>query len=291
MVQIADVNKLKCKFVREWAKYLHNRKYDTAYCFEKTYEYFKDFKLATTLIDCLEYEDECALSYDASLLPNEPDNNSVSINCAEQAVITTTVTSESCAYTPSASIDGQAKMKYNFINNSVLQNRTTNLYVSSTCNSTPVFDETYTDNITYYTTGYTITGARNMVGGYLTFFTVYKTDTNGDLIDSAIFLNTSTTTTYLSGSYGTVLAHDLLFASSNYVTALTTVIKNAIASFYGSHTIIDLDISFDSSGNLFIFTKAKHNPSGEWVGINTDNGKHSISHYDGMHTISNVNTI
>lgn len=199
MVQIADVNKLKCKFVREWAKYLHNRKYDITYCFEKTYEYFKDFKLATTLIDCLEYEDECALSYDASLLPNEPDNNSVSINCAEQATITTTVTSESCTYTPSASIDGQAKMKYTLVNNSTSQHREVNLYVTSSCGNNVVLDETYSDNNAAYQTGHSITGAKNMINGYLFVLVLYKTDINGDLTDSAIFIDTSPSSVHKSG--------------------------------------------------------------------------------------------
>lgn len=91
---------------------------------------------------------------------------------------------------------------------------------------------------------------------------LYKTDTNGAIIDSPILIDTSPTTTYLTG-YATVVYTDLYFASANYATALSNVLKNAAFTLYGDADIIQPEINFDASGNLYFFTVVKHNPAGE----------------------------
>lgn len=149
MLQTADVLKLKCKFVKAWVKYLHNKKYVINYCYEDLYKYFGYFKQATTLIDCLEYEDECKLQQIANSLMDEPDDVITSDNCSDQATINLSYSTQTCFYTPSASIDDVAKLKYNLLNDSIYQNRTINLYLKNSCTNEKVLVSTYSDDVTY----------------------------------------------------------------------------------------------------------------------------------------------
>lgn len=245
----------------------------------------------------MEYEDECQLTSIANLLPDEPVIPSTTIHCNTQANLELFATPYPCTYIPSASIDGQARLKFTLVSNSILHTRSVNLYVTSNCYGIPVttLEETFSDNITYYQTGHSIVGAKNMTkgsGGYIEKLVLYKTDSTGTLVDSAIsIVTTPFLTPYLTGPAGTVNQADLYFPASAFETAFTMLLQNAIGTLYGSTSIISPNISFDSSGNLFLYTKAKHNPSGEWVGINTSNGKHSITYYNGLTTIEVTNTV
>lgn len=276
MLQIADVNKLKCKFVTEWVKFLQRRKYVIGYCYDDIYKYLEYYKLATSLSECLEYEDECELTKLATLLPDEPNDGTITLNCADQLQLSLSSTPKVCTYTPSASIDGQSKMKFTIKNNSILHDRTVNLTVLNGCNNQTTIDEVYTDSVTYFETGYTLTGAKTMTNGYMKQVLLYKTDATATL--TPIYIDTSPTSSYLTGAAGTVLSADLYFSSSNYATAVSTLLKNAIASNYGLITYIEPNIRFDVSGNLYFFTKVKHDPSSTWVGVNTSNGSHEFTY-------------
>lgn len=150
-------------------------------------------------------------------------------------------------------------MKFTIKNNSILHDRTVNLTVLNGCNNQTTIDEVYTDSVTYFETGYTLTGAKTMTNGYMKQVLLYKTDATATL--TPIYIDTSPTSSYLTGAAGTVLSADLYFSSSNYATAVSTLLKNAIASNYGLITYIEPNIRFDVSGNLYFFTKVKHNPS------------------------------
>lgn len=275
MIQTVDVNKLACEFIRQVTLYLASQKYIIDPCEDNIKQIYLNYKLATSLIACLEHEDECLIKEVAiTLSPYTPCLPNV-MNCGDTATITLTSKTTTCN-------SSMGIRKLNGINSTypdvVLVNDSTHhpakieVY-ANTCNSTESVivesQEKYSQNISFV-----LQGPQLYANGYIKTLRVYKTDTNGVLDPTPINLNLSPSNlaawTSCSECDG-INPVDLYFGNpltvgiwaNNFFTLLKNVTYTLLGELNSSWLIPTKTTTSISIGN-----KVKHNPAGEWLGIN-----------------------
>lgn len=111
------------------------------------------------------------------------------------------------------------------------------------------------------------------VGGYLEDITISVTG------NTLVAIPLSPTSAVLSGACGTVVATDLIYGASNFDNAVKVVICNfldTIGYIDGANYILE---TIDAGGDYLICFACKHNPSGNWLGIdNTQLGSGIITY-------------
>jgi len=299
-----DVTKLSCEFVRAVKQLLIQQKYIAEPCLDSVYYYFSKYKLATSLVDCLTHEDECDLSIIANTIPIEPDPVVVITSCDDAAILNLSKSSKNCNYTltlvdldgnatsyPSLVIEDDtiyqsAKLKVKAVGCSETYYATVETGCVNLSNLAPVVcDETYKTHINL---NFRLIGLPANSNGYIKTLRVYQTDTSGLLVNTPIDLNLAPSNiaawTSCVDCSGISAAH-LYFGHANWVNAFATLLDNVTYTLLGN-----LNSSFVnaiSTNYVTIGSKIKHNPSGEWLGINKNDFRVQWVDADGT-TITNV---
>lgn len=295
MLAPADVLKLKCKFVHKMIEYVKKRKYVMNPCIACVYPYYVDSMLADLLFDCITYPSECSLQKKADSYTTPCDPTTVTA-CGDQIPLALSYTTKSCDYSASVknSLNGTAYPEVVLTDDS--QNITVQIdvVVNNTCNE-PVItleDVGGCDGVdcsqalvvgSYsYRAGMNpnLLGANSIAANnYFVTLRVYKTDSNGDLENTPIDLNIAPSTSDYYGpgvncpGCSVINAADVAFGSANFDTAFATLMNNislALIGSTGKHLLTpNVVIGNPAGGNrAYIQCQAKHNPVGEWFGIN-----------------------
>ena len=284
MIQTADVTKLACHFIDNVKLYIKRRKYQITPCVDELYASFKNYKLATSLADCLEHEDECALTNitaDLTVAECTPTIKS----CDDVLTVTLSKSSSTCNTTVKRQkLNGINSVFPDvvLVNNSIYQQAKINVVVTDCSETQTVTIESgckelsggsiqcldsykYSQNITYV-----IDGPQAHSTGYIKKLRVYKTDSSGILDPTPIDLNLAPSNLAAWVACGTcsgISAADLYFGSANWANAFLTLLENVVRTLEGSLLASWLQPSKLSTSIAF-GNRIKHNPSGEWYGIN-----------------------
>ena len=282
-----DVTKLACAFIAKFKLYLTQQKYVVDPCLDEVIYYFSKYKMATTLIDCLEYEDKCDITNVTSTLTETGNQSCLNIkSCAELVDINITQQSTICSYTVGLFDDlgnATAFPKLRIQNNTIYQNAYITVKAIG-CNETysheaetgcvgtgtPVCAATYD---VFATISYRIKNPELNSSGYVKYLRVYQTDASGIEDPTPIDLNLSPSNLSAWTSCGLcsgISAGDLYFGSANWAAAFKLLLENVSYTLHGAITG-DWVVTFKDSGvgaGITIANRIKHNPTSEWLGIN-----------------------
>lgn len=295
MIAPADVLRIKCKFVDQVIAFLTKRKYVVDVCPCELYQYYGDYMLATTLVDCLEYEQECYLNKKASKydLPTTCDDTVVSCDGQLSDLVLSSATT-TCDFTASTA------NSVNFSAYPVLSVTDDSTYIESTINIRFVKDcHAGSSTIVAATAvagGCTSSGCSSSAKGqhlfgiqttadfgltsdaYISTLRVYETDSTGVLINTPIDLDLDPATSpyytddiSLCPGCATVLDSEVKIGSANFSTAFTTLMENVSLARYSDTGRHELSAAVLSPTSIRVLCAAKHNPSQEWFGINSSN--------------------
>ncbi len=301
----ADVNKLACRFVEDMLTYLSRQKFVTDLCLDSVKLSFSEYKLITTLEDCLSYKDICDLL--GSVVNQIPEPEIETINCGEQISVTVTATTNSCHYfeqVRSHIVDFDAFPAIVLQEDSIYQKAYINIMQRSDCGGlTGLFEVVESGCWSNLDTGpidcnsdydyafeidYRINGLLINQDGYIKTIRFYETDSNGLLINIPFDLDVSPAN--VSSWVGCLLCsgvdpNDLYFSSPNWVTAFNQLLQNISFTRYGS-LLHKIRVRKSGSDIVFVLT-VKHKPASEWMGLYTPDFKVDWVNNDGA-TITNT---
>jgi hypothetical protein len=278
----ADVTKLACKFVQNVFDYLNNSKYIINPCLDNVQISFTNYKLSTTLIDCLQYEDECELKNVTSTI-SIPISNCVTINSCDNLVsIYLSAKTINVKYEASLQTYYGAASSFpvvRLLNNSLWQYGYTTvklkykteeyLYeVKTGCfPGSPI--QCSTNARLSSSLLYDIHGPEWNATGFVKTLRVYETDNTGMLINTPIDLDLSKTNLAAWTSCplcSAISTKELEFGNPNWKNAFKSLLNNVSYTMYNA-----LNASwFVSIGPTFIRigNQIKNKPSSKWMGIN-----------------------
>lgn len=283
----ADATKFACEFISKVKIYLTQQKYVVEPCLDEIYYYFSKYKLSTSLVDCLEYEDECDLANAAKSLPTFIDDNCLNIkSCGELLDINISQSSQICSYTIGLVNSNGVTTAFPEIrleNNLVYQNAYVTVKATS-CNEEYTYEASTgcvgagtpscsSDYDVFGTFHYTLKGLQNNSSGYIKTIRIYETNDDGILNPSYIDVDVSpsniaawTSCPLCSG----VTPSNLYFASSNWENAFNVLLDNVAYTLHGALNA-DWNVDFTLLGvnaGIRINNRVKHNPTSKWMGIN-----------------------
>ncbi len=283
-----NISKISCEFVRQVLKLIEHNKYVTTPCLTQINYYFSLLKQATSLSECLSYEELCELYTIINNLPdNEPDpiitldcNDAVSININKKvAPCSYTVSLETLSGLPSAFpelvIENDTIYQSAYINVKAVGCSELEYYTAETgcIASNPITcQEIFKQELDLV---FSIKGALGDVkfpntAGYIKNLRVYETDSNGlvnpvpiDLDLAPSNLAAWTSCPLCSG----VSPSQLFFGHTNWANAFKTLLDNVCYTLHGALTAIWSVDKFPTTDTIRIGSKIKHNPASEWLGI------------------------
>lgn len=324
MMLLADVTKIKCKFVQEMISYLNRRKYSVSPCIKCKYTYYADaLKVLYGGVeddpnftsDCLDHDDECSLTTKAGSYTIDLCQQAT-IGCEDQATITIATTEYDCTSTAQTSHDGQfTGSSYPVIkltNDSIYIDGEININarLSGVCGPTAPYDRATT---TVQAGGCTSSGCSNSYLGlykfgvnsvgtqaattYVKSMRVYTTDLFGTLSTSYdLDLDPATSPYYVDDitdcpSCSLVVPSEVQIGDPNFSTAFATLMDNVSIALFGAAS--KHAIAATGGSSYSILCTAKHNPASTWFGFHTPDFRIEMSNgkvYTSANTLSNFSS-
>lgn len=286
---VVDVNKLKCNFVHEVAKYITCGKYSLDCCSTKALRAWLDYKLAT-FTDCeISAEANCYLQ---ELEPKDyvlDCNDAITIlDCNDQINLNLSKLIQSCTISSMLSNpdNGSKYPKFNLTSNTTYPVATINVVTTSSCgdsNTTAISSgcqpdvngdlQCHEEFNPHARITLDLENVRNPGNtGYYKRLWIAQTTTPATL--SNIFeIDISPTTSPYRTCSGctTVDPAEMVFDHPNFAVAMTTLLRNAMWVLYGDFNNGDFKVenSVNGSGSkgYKISSLVKHNPTTTWVGL------------------------
>lgn len=281
MLQTADVIKIECAFVKSVYDYIYHRQYTTDLCLDKVKSaYLLMLKAHNT---CLTYEQECEVIETEVTDYTLDCTTSITTPCSTVGEITVSSSRKDCTYTAALRnpVNNTGFPYVDLQDNEVYHKGKMNIVITSPCSSysttlqaetgtiligSPVTSDIYDFSVF---ASYIIDNVTSLSTYYISSIRLYATDSSGNVINSAIDIDISPTTSpYLScPSCTTVTPSHLYFGHANYTTALKNVIDNAIRVISGSPSNASIEVTNVNTTGYEIRSRIKHNPSGVFYGI------------------------
>jgi len=263
MMLLADVTKIKCKFVQEIVNFLNKRKYAVDPCIKCKYTYYADLLKVlyggeegegTYANSCLDHDIECDLTTKASKYSEQVTCLSGE-QCASQVSITLAQATKSCIGLAETE-NSLCNCKYptmELTNNSTLVNANIDIVTtfSGSCSNPPTIDTNNiqggcdssgcnSDNLSYYSFGFN-SDSTNIVTAtsFITKMRVYLSDSGGNLTTMKDLILTPGANDYqvddpvLCNGCASILDSELQFGDPNFTTAFNTLMDNISLALFG----------------------------------------------------------
>lgn len=299
MMLLADVTKIKCKFVSEVIAFLNKRKYAVDPCIKCKYTYYADLLKVlyggevddpNVVYECLSHEDECDLTTKANKYSAPvTDCESVALDCSGQITISLAESGETCTQTAGVAKEAvgglfpSAFPKMYVTNNSPYIDGTIWLGATRTGDCGPGYSSVLIDggvtqadgamdiHRSNYQFGFNSTVVMPSTA-YLTSMRIYETDTLGTLgAATNLDLDPATSPYYADDvvacpGCATVLSTEVQIGDPNFQDAFATLMNNVSLALFGDASLHGMS-AIGGATSYRIRTKAKHNPSSNWFGI------------------------
>lgn len=311
---LADVTKIKCKFVTEWIAFLNKRKYSVSACSKCKYTYYADaLKVLYGGVeddpnftsDCLDHDIECDLTTKANKYPEATTDCASGTLCLNQVSITLAEVGTSCTTTAGLSTSfpptfGTAAYPATFVtDNSSYINGTVYKGVQGTSSCAGSGSTQITGGCTsggcsnthkaQYYLGFRITQPLPASTTYIKSLRIHYTDSLGTLV-SYIDLDLEPGSIYYSDNVScpgcsAVLGSEVQFGNANFGDAFETLMDNVSIALFGSPSLHGITAASLVSVPTITST-AVHNPASYWFGIHYPNARLVLSNNSVYTTIN-----
>ena len=246
--------------------------------------------LAATL-----YQSSCTLTTDVACSIEELSNTErtlctpTSTPCGAQITITATSTPTTCTYAVGIQnlINQSSKASLTLAPNAIYHKGNINVLTTSKCgNTAPTLIQTGCYPVGSCIQAYDIhaqsyfkLAVGTQTTGYLSSIKLFTTDANGAGPLTPLTLNiapSNLSAWTACGSCEAITSTDLQFGALFFSVAFTKLLKNISRTLYGDVFIDPLITKIDSGTpayNVSIGTRAKHQPTTRWMGINPDSSQ------------------
>lgn len=286
-LQSADVDALKCAFVHSIYLYVQCKKHSIRCSLTEAKDDYLNYKLAAG--DCtLGETDNCRLVN--ALEPTLVVSCNTAIPCSAQAVVSVKNFESGTIFTPTFvddtipfedvvttmmpfitltadSINQDASIQVSLADSNLgLWGDQTISTGQAKVGMSVVTGSNYSMQAI---TQFGIDGHSNVNNGYIRKIRLYYTNSIGQYVPGQfIDLNVSPVDSPYLALFPTVNPVDLVFTSSNWTTALTTLVQNAIANITGGSGHISFSASKAiNTDRVILFTETKHSPASVWYGM------------------------
>lgn len=280
MLQIADVNKLRCNFVSAAYDYFTRKKYEITVCNKEAIQAYVDFKLSQNYLCPLSIHEQCRLEN------IEPTTSVVTCEsqdfiCSVQASMKLSKTSFTETYTTTLEnrINGSA-FPFVEINTGIYQkayisfvtrDSLGNIYDEHEITSGSIIAGGTTFTSTDYDLGalmvWPIYNLANVPDSYVKTIRLYRTDTSGIYTGQFQDIDVSPLTTPYLNTYWTVNPADLYFTAASWAVAFDQILQNAVKSITGSQLHIVSESQKLPDNSLRIRTRVNHSPQTFYWGL------------------------
>jgi len=314
---LADVTKIKCKFVQEIINFLNKRKYAVDPCVKCKYTYYADaLKLlyppytepieGSGVFECLDHETECDLTTKASKYPEQA-SCLTNEECLDQVTITLAQAVRTCS-SLAETINSQCSCKFPRMyttNNSTLVNGTIDIKTtfSGTCSNPATTssesviggcnsaDGCIDDNQSYYSFGFNSNSTSVVTDtSFLTRMRVYLTDGAGAITTMKDLLLTPGANDYqaddpvLCPGCTAIPDAELVFGHANFEDAFSTLMDNVSLALFGVTGLHNMYAWWNGT-HYRIRCKAVHNPTGTHLfGLNRNDATIYVSTPSGTYS-------
>lgn len=286
----ATALKIRCNFVAKVKTYITNKKYKVDPGLDCLLEDFKRTALLSLGIDCLTVDQICDINEYANTLPTLPINTPTITECEDQGDVDIDMLINTCipSVTLKNTYDNTASPLITLANDTIYQNASINAIFTDPCGTSSTVTVTggcTSAGCTDADKATNILGISSNIGdyipavSYITSLRVYETDATGVLINTPIDLDLDPATSpyytaHVTDCPGctTVSSGDVVMSSTNWATAMSTLMDNVSLARYGStgkHHLTFQKFSLDGGVTYTVrfLCNIRHNPSSNLFGI------------------------
>lgn len=280
MLQIADVNKLRCNFVSAIYDYFTRKKYEITVCNDEAIQAYIDFKLAQSYECPLPVHEQCRLENIEEKVP-VVSCESQDFVCSLQASFKLQATSHTETYTTTLEnrINGSA-FPFVEINTGIYPKAYISFVTRDSLGN--IYDEhevasgsILAGGTSFVSTDYDLgalmvmrlNGYGNDAGSYIKTINLYRTDISGIYTEQFQEIDVSPLTSPYLNSYWTVNPADLYFTASSWAVAFDQILQNAVKSITGNKDHIISESQKLPDNSLRIRTRVNHSPQTFYWGL------------------------